>query len=50
MEKIVLACLDSYLKLSGIFTVLVETECYGAEISKTVISSSQYSRVHTAIQ
>ena len=50
MEKNVLACLDSYLKPFGIFAVLVETECYGAEVSKTVISSYRYSRVHTAIQ
>ena len=29
MEKIVLACLGAYLEPSGIFAVLVETECYG---------------------
>ena len=41
MEKIVLACLGVYLEPSGIFAVLVETECYGTE---TVISGSHYSR------
>ena len=29
MEKIILACLGACLEPSGIFLVLVETECYG---------------------
>ena len=48
MEKIVLACLGAYLEPSGIFTVLVETECYGTDVIKTVISGSHYSRARTA--
>ena len=48
MEKIVLACLGSYLEPSGIFGVLVEIECYGTDVIKTVISGSHYSRAHTA--
>ncbi|KAK1899773.1 Bifunctional aspartokinase/homoserine dehydrogenase [Dissostichus eleginoides] len=48
MEKIVLACLGTYLEPSGIFGVLVETECYGTDVIKTVISGSHYSRAHTA--
>ena len=48
MEKIVLACLGTYLEPSGIFAVLVETECYGTDVIKTVISSSHYSRARTA--
>lgn len=48
MEKILLACLGAYLELSGIFAVLVETECYGTDVIKTVISGSHYSRAHTA--
>ena len=47
MEKILLACLGAYLELSGIFAVLVETECY-SDVIKTVISGSHYSRAHTA--
>ena len=30
------------------FAALVETECYGTNIIKSVISGSHYSRVHTA--
>ena len=48
MEKIVLACLGASLEPSGIFTVLVETECYGTDVIKSVISGSHYSRAHTA--
>ena len=48
MEKIVLACLGAYLEPSGIFAVLVETECYGTDIIRTVISGSHYSRARTA--
>jgi hypothetical protein len=48
MEKIVLACLGAYLEPSGIFGVLVETECYGTDVIKTVISGSHYSRARTA--
>ena len=48
MEKAVLACLGSYLEPSGIFDVLVETECYGTDVIKTMISGSHYSRAHTA--
>ena len=48
MEKIVLACLGAYLEPSGIFTVLVETESYGTDVIKTVISGSHYSRGRTA--
>ena len=48
MEKIVLACLGAYLEQSGIFAVLVETECYGTDVIRTVISGSHYSRAHTA--
>ena len=48
MEKIVLACLGAYLEPSGIFTVLVETECFGTDVIKTVISGSHYSRARTA--
>lgn len=48
MEKIVLACLGAYLEPSGIFMVLVETECYGSDVIKTVISGSHYSRARTA--
>ena len=44
MEKIVLACLGTYLEPSGIFDVLVETECYGTDVIKTVISGSHYAR------
>ena len=32
MEKIVLACLGSYLEPSRIFGVLVETEYYGTDV------------------
>ena len=48
MEKIVLGCLGSYLEPTGIFSVLVETECYGTDVIKIVISGSHYSRAHTA--
>ena len=48
MEKIVLACLGSYLEPSGIFNVLVETECFGTDVIKTVISGTHYSRARTA--
>ena len=48
MEKIVLACLGTYLEPSGIFAVLVETECYGTDVIKTVISGSHYARARTA--
>ena len=48
MEKIILACLGTYLEPSGIFGVLVETECYGTDVIKTVISGSHYSRARTA--
>ena len=48
MEKIVLACLGAYLEPSGIFTVLVETECFGTDVIKSVISGSHYSRARTA--
>ena len=49
MEKIVLACLGAYLEPSGIFGVLVETECYGTDVIKTVISGSHYSRAGTVV-
>ena len=42
-----LACLGSYLEPSGIFNVLVETECFGTDVIKAVISGFHYSRVHT---
>ncbi|XDV44765.1 hypothetical protein PO909_013005 [Leuciscus waleckii] len=48
MEKIVLAFLCTYLESSGIFDVLVETECYGTDVIKTVISGSHYARARTA--
>ena len=48
MEKIVLACLGAYLEPSGIFSVLVETECYGPDTINSVISGSHYSRARTA--
>ena len=48
MEKILLACLGAYLEPSGMFAVLVETECYGTDVIKTVISGSHYSRARTA--
>ena len=48
MEKIVLACLGSYLEPSGIFDVLVETKCYGTNVIKSVISGSHYARARTA--
>ena len=43
-----LACLGSYLEPSGIFNVLVETECFGTDVIKTVISGTHYSRARTA--
>ena len=48
MEKIVFACLGTYLEPSGIFSVLVETECYGTDTTNGVISGSHYSRARTA--
>ena len=48
MEKILLACLGSYLEPSGIFNVLVKTECFGTNVIKSVISGSHYSRAHTS--
>ena len=48
MERILLACLGAYLEPSGTFVVLVETECYGTDVIKTVISGSHYSRARTA--
>ena len=42
MEKIVFACLRSYLEPSEIFSVLVETEYYGTDIIKTVFSGLHY--------
>ena len=46
--KILLACLGAYLEPSRMFAVLVETECYGADVIKSVISGSRYSRARTA--
>lgn len=43
MEKIVFECLGSYLEPSGIFSVLVATECYGMDTINGVISGSHYS-------
>ena len=37
MEKIVFACLGAYLELSGIVSVLVETECYGTDTINGII-------------
>ena len=48
MEKTVLACLGAYLEPSGIFAVLVETQCYGSDVIKSVFSGSHYSRARTA--
>ena len=48
MEKTLLACLGAYLEPSRMFAVLVETECYGADVIKSVISGSHYSRARTA--
>ena len=48
MEKIVFACLGAYLEPSGIFSVLVETECYGSDTINGVMSGSHYSRACTA--
>ena len=47
MEKIVLVGLGTYLESSGIFSVLVETECYGPDTINSVISGSHYSRART---
>ena len=47
MKKIVFACLGAYLEPSGIFSVLVETECYGTDTINGVISGSHYSRART---
>ena len=49
MEKIVLACLGAYLEPSGIFAVLVETECYGTDVIKSVISGSRARTAHSMI-
>ena len=49
MEKIVLACLGAHLEPSGIFAVLVETECYGTNVIKTVISGSRARTAHSMI-
>lgn len=48
MEKIVLACLGAYLEQSGIFSVLVQTECYGPDTINSVISGSHYARARAA--
>ena len=48
MEKIVFACLGAYLEPSGIFSVLVETECYGQDTINCVISGSHYVRARNA--
>ena len=48
MEKILLACLGAYLEPSGMFAVLVETECYGTDVIKSVISGSHYSWARAA--
>ena len=48
MEKILLACLGAYLEPSRMFAVLVETECYGTDVIKSVISGYHYSRAHTS--
>ena len=52
MEKIVLAPLGTYMYLqhTEIFGVPVETECYGTDVIKTVISSSHYPRPTLPIQ
>jgi len=39
-EKTMLACFDAYLEPSGIFAVLVETECYGSDVINSEISGS----------
>ena len=44
MEKIVFACLGAYLEPSGIFSVLVETECYGQDTINCISSGSHYVR------
>lgn len=48
MEKIVLACLRTYLKHSGIFAVLVKAGCFDTDVIRTVFSGSHYSRARTA--
>ena len=48
MEKIVFACLGAYLEQSGIFSVLVQTECYGPDTINSVISGSHYARARVA--
>ena len=48
MEKIVFACLGAFLEPSGIFSVLVETECYGQDTINCVISGSHYVRARNA--
>ncbi len=48
MEKIVFACLGAYLEPSGIFSVLVETECFGPDTISGMMSGSHYSRSRTA--
>ena len=42
------ACLGAYLEPSGIFSVLVETECYGTDTINSMIPGSHYSRARTA--
>ncbi len=48
MEKIVFACLGAYLEQSGIFSVLVQTECFGLDAINSVISGSHYARASSA--
>ena len=48
MEKIVFACLGAYLEQSGIFSVLVQTECFGPDVINSVISGSHYARARSA--
>ena len=48
MENILLACLGAYLEPSRMFAVLVETECNGTDVIKSVISGSHYSRARIA--
>ena len=47
-NNVFLGCLGAYLEPSGIFVVLVETECYGTDVIKTVVSGSHSSRARTA--
>lgn len=43
-EKIVLGCVRSYLKPSGISSVLVATECFGEATVDSVINGTNYIR------